>query len=551
MGGTFTDGVLLDNGQVVRTAKTATDHQDLKGTLLEALDVLISGIDIRNIERVVLSTTLVTNLIATGQGEQTALILIPGPGMKVSDLDLPGFIQVVGGTVDFRGRIREPLAEAELLQAGHEIAEHGIKKVAVVGKFSGRNPEQEDRAARLLKETYPEFEVFTGATIAGNLNFPRRAVTAYYTAMTHEAWRGFVSSMEEAIRERGITCPLAVLKADGGTMDLGASVASPCETVFSGPAASAMGALTLSDEESPTVVVDIGGTTTDLALIINREPLQASKGARIEGRYSHINAVAVSSLPLGGDSLVKIDKSQEIIVGPERMGPAACYGGSHPTPTDAYNIVNKGILGNLEASKEVFLRLAGEEDMVYELAAETLRVFVGGIYEGLLKMFRQWEEEPAYRVWEIVNKRRLKPGLIVGVGAAAKLAVPNLAALFSTGYLLHQYTPVGNALGAAVARPTLQLNLHVDTVSGIYNCDLDGMRGSVPAGFSLKDAQDLAHKLLREAAVRRKMSIDPEREKVFRSEQFNVIQGWDRIGRIYDIGIKVIPGVLPGIKGVK
>ncbi|MGE5381093.1 MAG: hydantoinase/oxoprolinase family protein [Methylocystaceae bacterium] len=551
VGGTFTDGVLLDAGQVVRTTKIATDTSDLKGTLLEAIDVLISGVNPHNIERMVLSTTLITNTLATDNGEATTAFIIPGPGMMVSDLNLPGHIEVLNGMVDFRGRIIESLDPEEVAAAARRAARRGIKNVAVVSKFSGRNPELEIEASRIIKSVSPDFNITLGSTVAGGLNFPRRVITAYYTAMTVSSWQEFTQAIEVAVRERGIRCPLSVLKADGGTIDLAGSLGQPCETIFSGPAASAMGAVALVNPEGPAVMVDIGGTTTDLALILDGEPLQASRGAKILDRFSQIHSVAVSSLSLGGDSLVSIDKSREIIVGPKRLGPAACYGGNHPTPTDAYNVINNGIFGNLQYSKSAFNELVQKCDMsLEEIAAETMRVMVGGIYDGILTMFRRWEEEPAYKVWEVINRRKIKPQAIIGIGAAAGLAVTNIAALFGAKPILHQYTPVGNAIGAAVARPTLQLQLHVDTTTGHYNCDLDGIYGKVSRQYKMSDAHTLAQELLVAASAKRNMQVDPEMIKVYRDEQFNVIRGWDTAGRILDVGIKIAPGVISEYRGV-
>ncbi|MGE5454444.1 MAG: hydantoinase/oxoprolinase family protein [Methylocystaceae bacterium] len=550
VGGTFTDGVLLDGGQVIRTTKIATDHNDLKGTLMEALDVLISGAKPQSVERLVLSTTLITNTIATDSGEPTGLMVIPGPGMLVSDLGLPGYAEVLSGAVDFRGRITEPLNDLEIAEAVKRADEQGIRTMAVVSKFSGRNPELELEVARKVQTLCPQMKTVIGSSVAGGLNFPRRVVTTYYTAMTISLWQQFTQALEDAVKARGIVCPISVLKADGGIIDLASSLAQPCETIFSGPAASAMGAIAMVNPTGPAVVVDIGGTTTDLALILDGEPLLASRGARILGRYSQIHSVAVSSLPLGGDSLVALDKSREVVVGPKRVGSAACYGGSNPTPTDAYNIINRGIFGNLDNSEDAFRELALACNLsLSEIAAETLRVLVGGIYDGILTMFRNWEEEPAYKVWEIVNRRKIKPQVIIGVGAAAKLAVPNLATLFAAQPILHAYTPVGNAIGAAVARATLQLKLHVDTTTGRYNCDLDGLRGEVPRRFTNDDAVKLAEKLLITAANLRQMEIDPETVKWFMNEQFNVIRGWDSAGKIYDIGVKIAAGVIPEYRG--
>lgn len=550
VGGTFTDGVLLNQGQVVRTTKIATDANDLKSTLLEVIDVLISGVNPSTIERLVLSTTLITNILTTDSGDPTGLFIIPGPGMLASDLGLPGYAEVLSGTVDFRGNLRQSINREEIAAATSRAVEQGIGTIAIVGKFSSRNPELEKQTAQIVNEIAPEVKTVLGSTVAGGLNFPRRIVTTYYTAMTLARWQEFVQAIEAAVRERRINCPISVLKADGGTIDLKGSANQPCETVFSGPAASAMGAIAMINPREPAVVVDIGGTTTDLALILDEQPLHASRGAKIMGRYSQIHAIAVSSLPLGGDSLVALDKSREVVVGPQRVGAAACYGGNHPTPTDAYNIINQGVFGNLEQSQAAFENLAQKCGLsLQEIASETLRVLVGGIYDGILTMFRAWEEEPAYKVWEVVNRRKIKPRTVIGIGAGANLAVPNLAALLGAEPVLHNYSPVGNAIGAAVARPTLQLRLHADTTTGRYNCDLDGYHGSIPRQFTSDDAQKLAKELLIKSGQARRMEIDQQLIECYLQEQFNVIRGWDRAGRIYDVGIKVAPGVIPEYKG--
>ena len=141
--------------------------------------------------------------------------------------------------------------------------------------------------------------------------------------------------IDQAITERGLDSELHILKADGGTFSLDTSFRRPCETVFSGPAASTMGGLALSQPHLNSVVLDIGGTTSDIALIIAGAPLYASKGARLGKQYTHINAFAVNSVALGGDSC--LDYDGEIKVQNFRRGAAACFGGDYPTVTDAFN----------------------------------------------------------------------------------------------------------------------------------------------------------------------------------------------------------------------
>ncbi|HBQ86751.1 MAG TPA: hydantoinase, partial [Syntrophomonas sp.] len=203
---------------------------------------------------------------------------------------------------------------------------------------------------QLMVNKYPDMQVALGCETAGKLNFPRRAVTTYYTAMTMSRWNSFVADFEQALAHRNIKVETEVLKADGGTMPLHTSLRTPCETVFSGPAASTMGAVALTQDQRNSVVIDIGGTTSDISLIIGGEPLYASRGANIDGKYTHINSFAVRSLALGGDSEIKIDNGT-ILVGPRRKGEAACFGGPSATVTDVFNWQYKLNIGDFERSR--------------------------------------------------------------------------------------------------------------------------------------------------------------------------------------------------------
>ncbi|HHX87948.1 MAG TPA: hydantoinase/oxoprolinase family protein, partial [Firmicutes bacterium] len=268
VGGTFTDGLLLSEGKVVNSVKQPTAETELKSTVLTVLDKLLVGAEPLRLKRIGLSTTLVTNLLATGRGEPAAAVLIPGPGLNYQQLELPPNSYLVQGAVDFRGRVTEPLNISQVEQAARSIAGQNINKVTVVGKFSGRNSSLESQARDILTRICPELDIVLGFEVAGRLNFLRRLTTAYYTAVTRDNWRRFAREINAALRERGIEAPLNILKADGGTIPVRASLNRPCETVFSGPAASAMGAYGLTMDSLTSVVVDIGGTTTDLALIL-------------------------------------------------------------------------------------------------------------------------------------------------------------------------------------------------------------------------------------------------------------------------------------------
>lgn len=552
VGGTYTDGILMQAGKVEKTVKKPTDVK-LTETLLQVLDELLQDRDNSAIERIVISTTLVTNILATGQGERTALMLIPGRGLPHSAYDICPDTYFLDGGIDFRGHEVDPLDFKQVDAALDDINDKGIKKLAIAAKFSNRNDSMEKEIRHRALEKYPQLEIAIGSETAGKLNFPRRIVTTYYTAMTMSHWSAFVQNFKEALKQRDITAAVEVLKADGGTMPLPASLSTPCETVFSGPAASTMGASAVTMDDRNSVVIDIGGTTTDISLIIEGEPLIASKGANIAGKYTHVNSFAVRSLALGGDSEITCING-EVEVRPVRRGQAACFGGPCATVTDAFNLKYKLQIGDSELSQtklQEIAQLAGTG--IDSVCSQVVDRVVAKLEALITNMFTQWENEPAYRVWEVVNKRKFHLDQIIGIGAAAGAIIPHLADAMRLGYVVHHYAPVANALGACVARPTLAFNLHIDTQNQKFFIDCNGISGNIknPRNFQMQDAHDLALEHLHLLAAQKGMAGYTADARFYREEQFNVIRGWDRAGKIFELAVQIAPGFVEGYEGVK
>lgn len=551
VGGTFTDGVLFDDGKVQASVKRPTYVKSIKDSLLEVMDALreeYSG----EISRVVLSTTLVTNLLATGRGERTALIMIPGYGLPHRAYDAGRDVYFVKGSIDFRGREIEKVDRAEIDEVIDDIVEKGITRVAVACKFSNRNDSLERFVESRFKEKAPQVGVYMSAGVSGKLNFPRRATTAYFTALTMKEWNHFVDQIEEAFRARDLKAEVHILKADGGTMPLEVSRQRPCETVFSGPAASTMGAVALTGDSVNTVVVDIGGTTTDISLLIDGEPLYASHGAKIEGKYTHVNAFSVRSIALGGDSVITC-RDNRIKIGPERLGPAACFGGEAPTVTDVYNLHYQLGLGNVQRSVTMLEQISQATALDQEsLCAHIVQMVTERLSQSIEDMFHEWENEPAYKVWEVIHRRQFTLERLVGIGAAAPTIVPLLAEAMGVECFLHQYSPVANALGAAIVRPTLAVSLHVDTARNAYTVDPGALSGSLdrPRQFQLDDARELARSYLQQIGRQRGLEAYLEQSSFYMEEQFNMIRGWDRVGKIFEIGIQIAPGFIKEYRGV-
>jgi len=544
VGGTTTDAVLVDGSRVEKTAYVPTDHNDLLRCLLGALDELVRGVDVSKIERVVLSTTLITNMIAEKKTEPVALMLIPGPGANPRDYNLGPSI-ILDGAIDFRGKEIDKLNVHQIKEAAARIKESGVSRVAVVGKFCQRNPAHEERVSQIITEVLPGLKIELGHRVSGHLNFPRRAATTKLTLATKESYGKFAAFVVQALKERRISAPVYILKADGGTLPLEGSLQMPVETIFSGPAASIMGVMALTPPGQTSVVVDIGGTTTDLALILSGRPLLSSKGARVDSMLTHVRAFAVKSVAIGGDSAVDVNGGG-LTVGPERRGPPLCLGGSCPTPTDALRVLGKSNLGDLERAKEAMAGLAGKLNCSIEKAASmVVDSVVEKIAAEINEMFREWEQEPAYRIWEIMKKEKLQAQSVVGVGGGSIALVPLVASLLGVTSIVPEHAAVANAIGAAVARPTVTLNLHIDTERGEYVTAEDGIMGKVnDRQMSLTQAEQLAGRLLAERAGRLGIEEYAREAEITSSEVFNMIRGWSTVGKLIDVRMEIPAGLL-------
>ena len=292
----------------------------------------------------------------------------------------------------------------------------------------------------------------------------------------------------------------------------------------------------------PSVVVDIGGTTTDLALILQGRPLYASKGARIQEHYTSIRSFAVRSIPIGGDSAVSWNGSR-IMIGPHRSGPAACFGGPAATPTDAVNFLAGGNLGELELSRQALAQIAQKAGLpVRELAQFIVEQMVDSLEENIRDMFKSWEQEPAYKIYEIVHKRRVKLDRAVGIGAAAGAFVPLLAERMQCQSFVHSLSPVANALGVAVFRPTLPA-FTCRHPTKFYYLKLKGISGQVSGTFTVR-CQELAKSICRNWQERGNEAYASSTNSF--KEQFNMIS-WSTMETV-DVGIQIVPGVTMNLK---
>ena len=309
-GGTYTDAALLDTatGTVRATGKSLTTRDDLSIGVGGAIRRVLEDFDgsAADIGLVSLSTTLATNAVVEGVGGRVGLLMIGFDETSLQRADLaralgqdPVFFINGGHAAD--GAPQAQLDEAAIREAVN-ATEGEVSAYAVAGHFATRNPAHESRTRDLLRD-------LTGAPVtcshelSSSLGGPRRALTAVLNARLINLLDRLVAATEGIMADEGLSCQLMVVKGDGSLLESGYARSRPVETVLSGPAASLAGAAFLAGTRT-AMVADIGGTTTDIALLQNGAPRLKPDGALVGGWQTMVEAADIRTCGLGGDSEV-------------------------------------------------------------------------------------------------------------------------------------------------------------------------------------------------------------------------------------------------------
>jgi N-methylhydantoinase A/oxoprolinase/acetone carboxylase beta subunit len=335
-GGTYTDAVVLDRAahRVVSSAKALTTKGDLSIGVSEAMEAALANAGGKGSEigLISVSTTLATNAVVEGHGSAAAAVLI---GFDASMAERAGFAKSFPGmpVVRISGGHDHAGEELALLDEGtlqREIAALGpsVTAFAVASSFAVRNPAHEHRARDLIVRLTGK-PVTISTELSSALDAPRRALTSVLNARLVSRISQLVSSVRRAMDRLSIVCPLMIVKGDGSLAIAEAAARHPIETVLSGPAASLVGAQWLSGLDN-FVMSDIGGTTTDVGLLLGGRPLVAEQGAEIAGWRTMVRAVDVKTEGLGGDSEIRVGMNGELTVGPERAVPVSLLAMRYP-----------------------------------------------------------------------------------------------------------------------------------------------------------------------------------------------------------------------------
>lgn len=525
----------------------------------EALDAVLEGYDTSNIEQVTLSTTVVTNTIVEEKEQVVDLYVVTGPGRNVDDIFpvKPIYLQ---GYTDHRGIVVERTpADAVRGIANMVQTRSGTDLAAVSAKFGVRNPQEELSITEELKNTY--HAISNGSLLSGSLNFPRRTISAYFNSAVTPVFTVFKKNVEDALSARNIVAPLHILKADGGSLPVEHMVSRPVETAFTGPAATVLGLSALGViGNQHTVALDIGGTTTDISLWKHGRPLMTKNGVSIREYPSAVRSFAVTSVGIGGESVVRL-KNGNLTVGPERVGPSVALGGVEPTLGDALIVLGHANYGDFNLASRALQDLAdaiqatvqsnnvntlNNQLTLIKTSSDVARLILQNALEtiqrGVDEVITVENKRPIYVVADIVNPDIFVPEYIVVVGGTAPSLGPSIGEYLELPVTIPENAAVANAIGAALALSTIELTVHVDTKRRLLVIPELGVKQK---NCTLKRAEQVverAKETLSEEAIR--LGLDTVQEiEVISIEDFPVVEGWQSMERLITVKVQLAAGV--------
>ncbi|MDS9946565.1 MAG: hydantoinase/oxoprolinase family protein, partial [Planktomarina sp.] len=336
-GGTYTDAVLIeDDAHVIASAKSLTTREDLAigieivvRNVLKQVSVAPSDVSLAS-----LSTTLATNALVEGQGGRAGLVYI---GFDPLDLETHGLKDALKGdpVLALAGGHDHSGVEAARLNEGALrdwlAQDQAVSAFAVAAQFATRNPSHEQRVAQIIQDVTGH-PVSASHHLSSKLNGPKRALTALLNARLIGLTHKLIGRAECILLEIGINAPLMVVRGDGALIAAAMAKERPIETILSGPAASIVGARWLTGLDH-ALVSDIGGTTTDIALLRDGRPQIDTAGAQVGPYRTMVEAVAMRTSGLGGDSevhFVSEGLSGGVMLGPKRVLPLSLM--AHEAP---------------------------------------------------------------------------------------------------------------------------------------------------------------------------------------------------------------------------
>ena len=362
VGGTNTDAVLMDGHQLRGAVKVPTT-EDVTAGIVSAVSELFKQESFRQnssrqqIQAVMVGTTHFTNALLEKKGlSPTAVIRLSMPATQLLPplVDCPDeFREAIGdhtymvrGGNEFDGREISPLDRAGIRDAAEEIRSRGVRAIAVCGVFSPVDPAHELEAARLISSVAPDVRVCMSHE-NGRMGLLERENAAVLNACLGETASTTISGIESALELLGIRAPLYMSQNDGTLMDTSFASQFPVLTISSGPTNSMRGAAYLSGI-TDGIVVDIGGTSTDVGALVKGFPRESSVAVHLAGVRTSFRMPDTVSIALGGGTVVE---REPLRIGPESVGyrlltDATVFGGDTLTTTDVAVAAGRVALGD-------------------------------------------------------------------------------------------------------------------------------------------------------------------------------------------------------------
>ena len=486
-GGTFTDAAIIDadSGTLMAKAKSPTTRDDLSIGLGNAINAVVNALDAEkrgHIERVCLSTTLATNAVVEGMGGRVGLVMI---GFEQNALERNNLgkslkedpVAFVGGGHKTDARPQAPL---NIPQLDAFVETHGgdISAIAIAGHFATRNPEHEIAARDYLREK-TGLPITCSHELSSSLGGPKRALTALLNARLIDLLDRQIAATDKIIKDANLKADLMVVKGDGSLISADFARLRPVETILSGPAASLSGAAHLVGHQD-ALVADIGGTTTDIAILEDGYPQLSPDGATIGGWATMVEAADIRTGGLGGDSEVRlIDRG---VIGGVTLGPR--------------RVVPISVLAT--QSPQIIAKL--NEQMLNPVPSNTDARFVVPLITGDIPT---WLTRSEQKMAEICIEKGVSP---IADLAETRLALGAIDRLVSRGLvIMAAFTPTDAAI-ILNKFDTLDTSRY-DRDAAIIAADLMARQRSGAGIAQAQDASHLANMVLERLTVQTSLSL--------------------------------------------
>ncbi|KPU45665.1 acetophenone carboxylase gamma subunit [Oxobacter pfennigii] len=416
-GGTYTDSVVYDfeEKNVLFSSKALTTKEDLSLGIGNALDGLPSDM-LKKAELVSLSTTLATNACVEEKGGRGKLIFIGGYKDVVFQtgqaygLPDPKEILFIDGEINLSGSlVKEPDWDAFVNDCSEWIKD--ADAVAIVQHLGVRNSESERKAKKILTELY-DINTICGHELFSDYNYIKRGASALLNARLIPVIEDFLKAIKSSLEKRSIKAPVVIVRSDGSLMSEKFTTVRPVETLLCGPAASVMGGIELTGEKD-CLIIDMGGTTTDIAIVKNGVPVKATEGVNVGKWRTFVKAVYIDTFGLGGDSLIEYGRNRFMDLKPARAVPLCIAADRWPQVTDKLNeLINSGKVSAFPFNEFFFLVKDLPDESFY---SETEITLCNVLKNGPL-IFSEAAEAAGKKPHSLDTERLEKEGIIMRCG---------------------------------------------------------------------------------------------------------------------------------------